>query len=68
MNSSGEAKCLNDMGVSLSVKIERSKFYLVLTFEKGLEKIDFEKFPIESLVSIYILQIPKTYYSIEDPI
>jgi len=50
------------LNVSLSVIIENSAYYLVFTFEEDLALINFEENPINTILFIYIQQVPSESY------
>ena len=52
------------MDVSLSVVIENSAYWLVFTFEEDLALINFDENPIDTILYIYIHQVPSENYSI----
>jgi len=54
------------MDVSLSLVIEKSHYWLVFTFEEDLALIDFDENPIDTILYIYIQQVPSENYSITD--
>jgi hypothetical protein len=52
------------MDVTISSYVKDSKLQLVLTFEKTLDSINFETYPIDTLIFIYISQIKQEDFSI----
>jgi len=53
------------MDVTISTKRKNSYLQLVLTFEENIDLINFDVYPIDSLIYIYISQIQQEDYSIE---
>jgi len=52
------------MDVSLSLVIENSAYWLIFTFEEDLALINFDETPIDTILFIYIQQVPSENYSI----
>ena len=52
------------LNVSLSLIIENSAYWLVFTFDEDLTSINFDDNPIDTILYIYIQQVPSENYSI----
>jgi len=52
------------MDVSLAVVVENSAYWLVFTFEEDLALINFDVNPIDTILYIYIHQVPSENYSV----
>jgi len=64
----GEVECYLGMNVSLSVEIIDSQFCLIYIFDENLADIDFIEFPIDTLIFIYINQVPSENYFVSQTI
>ena len=52
------------MDVTLSVILQDQTYSLVFQFENQLDNIDFTLYPIDTLIYLYIQQVPSETYKI----
>lgn len=55
------------MGVSLNIESRNSRITLVFTFEENLAPIDFEAYPIDTIIYMYISSVAAENYSLNEP-
>ena len=67
MSSTGEILCYSGMGVSLNIESLNSRTTLVFTFDEILAPIDFKAYPIDTIIYMYISNVPVENYSLNDP-
>ena len=54
------------MGVSLAIETRNSMYSLVFSFEEELSLIDFGQNPIDTILFLYIQQVPEENYFIKE--
>jgi len=64
ITTSGEIICIEGMDVTLSVILQDQTYSLVFQFENQLDNIDFTLYPIDTLIYLYIQQVPSETYKI----